>query len=226
MVQIENVKIPILLPKRGKGHQEILASFAVSTNTSMNPLEFVPFITSCASKTCMLSDMVDLSRSLMKELHLNDITVRTTFSYILDRVSPNLSPTFFSLPCFYERKVPISGSNTSSLGIVVPIQVNLGKPLSASLTLQIERPKKVFFEDIVDHVYKSLRATLQPPVSGNDIKTFTDFLEPCYVPNEVLNILRDTCKQRKFGQGGVATVRVSDLYQIYKLTYSKSWKGK
>jgi hypothetical protein len=215
-----------LLPKRGKGHQEILASFAVSTNTSINPLEFVPLITSCANKTCMLSDIVDLSRSLMKELHLNDIILRTTFSYILDRVSPELSPTFFSLPCFYERKVPVTGSNTSSLGIVVPIQVNLGKSLSASLALQIERPKKVFFEDIVDHVYKSLKATLQPLISDKDVKTFTDSLEPSYTPDEVLSILRDTCKQRKFGQGGTATIRVFDLYQIYKLTYSKSWKGK
>ena len=226
MVQIENIKIPVLLPKRGKGHQEILASFAVSTNTPINPLEFVPLITSCASKTCMLSDIVDLSRSFMKELHLNDIVLRTTFSYILDRVSPALSPTFFSLPCFYERTIPALGSNTASLGIVVPIHVNLGKPLSASLALQIERPKKIFFEDIVDHVYKSLKATLQPLISDKDVKTFIDFLEPCYAPNEVLNILRDTCKQKKFGQGGVATIRVSDLYQIYKLTYSKSWKGK
>jgi hypothetical protein len=226
MVQIDNIQIPVLLPKRGKGHQEILASFSLSTTCPINPLEFVPFITSCASKTCILSDIVDLSRSLMKELHLNDIMIRTTFSYVLDRVSPDLSPTFFSLPCFYERKIPATESNTASLGITVPIQVNIGKPVAAFLTVQIDKPRNIFVEDIVDRIYKVLGSSLQPVISNKDTDILLAAHEPCYPPSEVLNIIRDTCKERKFGAGGTATIRVSDLYQMHKLTYTKSWKGK
>ena len=226
MIQIEHIQIPVLLPKRGKGHQEILASFCISTSRSINPLDLVPFITSCSYKTCMVSDIVDLSRVIVKELHLEDINIQATFSYILDRVSPGLSPTFFSLPCFYERQVGGQGANTSWLGVTVPIQTNLGKPLASSLTLQIEHPQKIFFEDMVDRIYKILGTTLQPIISDKDVKMFLSSQEPCYTPEEVLALLKKECRERKYGKGGKAIIEVFDLYHIHKLTFSKSWKGK
>jgi hypothetical protein len=220
MTQIEQVQIPILLPKRGKGHQEVMASFSVLTSKPIDPLTFIPIINTYANKTCIIVDTVDMSKRFLKTLSLDDVFISISFAYMLDRVSSQLSPTFFSLPCFYERSVGFSDKNSIAIGVKLPMQAFLGKPISSSLTVKIEHPSNVFFEDIVDRVYKTLGAVLCPAVETKSLDQ-----NPCYTPEETLKKLRGVFKEKKLGKGGSLQVETMDLYHMYKLTYTTSWKN-
>jgi hypothetical protein len=217
MTQIEQVNIPILLPKRGKGHQEVMASFSVSTSRSIDPLTFISVINAYANKTCVASDMVSMSKNFAKTLDLDDVEVKVIFSYILDRVSSRLSSTFFSLPCFYERSIGSTASNLS-MGVTLPIQTLVGKPISSTLTLRIDYPSNIFFEDMVDRVYKVLGAVLCP-VTDKD----SPLQGPCYFPEDALKMISDACKEKKLGRGGWAKIEATDIYHMYKLVYTKKW---
>jgi len=222
---ISTVRVPILIPKRGKGHNEVLGAFQVQSTSMISPIEFVPPLTSKAGKAFLVDHILELSREVVNSLKVKNAVVSLEFHLMLDRVSPAYSTVYFPLTCLYTGSAGKGVKEEFSITVSLPVRVRDIHPVSGTLVFSIINPSHLFVEDLVDHIQKSAGVVLYPLSAAHEIDQLQQTLDQGLTPYEYLTLLEDASTGKKLGDGGTAQIQIKDIYRMYDFTYTASWRN-
>jgi hypothetical protein len=221
--QISDIRLPLLIPRRGKGAFETLAKCGVSTPCKIDPLTFIPSFIPYAKQTFTQESMLTLVQEIQNTKKLSHVEVTVAFSYALERSSPTFQEVYFELPCVYSL-LGKGSTHTLRMAISIPIRVYDIYPVLGTLQFEIQSPTKhIFFEDMIDHVQKFAGVVLYPLAESSDRPPLKNMLDVGKSPTEFLAILQDSSKHKHLGEGGFAHVFAKDVYSMYGLNYRVEW---
>lgn len=220
---VENVQIPILIPLRGKGHFETLCSCSFSSSSEfVNPADYVRFFVPYGKRTCTVDTPLQIAEEISRAFKLSTFTLEMRFSLLLDRTSPSYQETYFNLPCKYTVTCAYEDI-AHYMGISLPVRVLDVHPIPGILSFAVKNPKSLFFEDLVEHVQRSVGTVIYPIGNEQDRAKLKDIIDLGKSAYEYLTALEETCVKKKLGKGGIASVRTSDVYRMYDFRYHISW---
>ena len=221
MTTLSDVKVSVYLPKRGKGHQEVLMQLEASTSTDIDAFEFIPDIMLCSYNSFTLDTLCAMGKEWKKKFKLNDISIAAAFLYTLNRVSPGFSPVFFQLPCRYTYVSNERGSSWRT-SLTLPLSITSNKQvLAADLTVSFVKPKRVYIEDMVDKAYHSLGVKFYPVTSKEERDATVTIISES--PLACLAKLKTSLNDARYCRGGTALISAYEAYEMYKSTYSTTW---
>jgi hypothetical protein len=220
--QIKDFKLPLLIPKRNKGHNEVLSHITVKINGSHDPEDLIQAILSISSKVVSPTLFYDLMQQIFDDFQISNISFNTSFHYHLDRTSPKYHPSTFELLCSYRAEVK-NNIIRFYMGIDLPVRIKGVFPLQGNLAFYIEEPHNVFFEDLLDHVQKYAGMKLYPIITSKEQTDLRSIIDTGKAPKEYLDILMNTSSIKELGKGGYVKISAPDIYSIYKVSYSVIW---
>lgn len=223
---IDGITIPVLIPKRNKGHIETACTFKISSNVYIDQLLFIPFIMSLNGLTLQPETLSNIAKKISKELKLDHVEIHADFSYPLDRVSVTYTAVLFNFRCGYTLTYDVTKDvSVYSMSLSQPIRLKDFYSASGNLYFSIEAPdNKVFFEDLIDHIQKQGKFVFYPPVSIDDIIELKKNPDSgVFHPYDVLVNVQDACRLKDISKKGHIGITFSDVYTIYNMNYELSW---
>ena len=222
---IGNVSIPILISKRNKGHIETSCTFHIQTNVYIDQLRFIPYIMSLNGLSLTRDSLEELSKTIAEDLKVDIINIEATFRYPLDKVSIEYKTILYYFKCGYTCSYDIKKGTTFSITLEQPVRIKDFYSPSGKLYFSIENPdKKIYFEDLVDHIQKQGRFIFYPPVSVEEsVKLKDDPNGVVFHPYDILVNVQDACKLKEIGNGGKIGINFKDVYNIYDMNYELTW---
>lgn len=222
--QISDITIPFIVPKRNKGHHEVLGRCTVSTSTLLDISDIVQDFVPLIKNTCFPKTPVELASSIMDKRKMEDINLNIQFSYHLDRASASYKDSFFEMGCFYNVK----GNNqyiTNEMGILIPIRVKDIFVVIGKLSLSVVEPPDIYFEDILDHVQKFTDTKIYPTVSVEDKKQLPYLVDMGLSIVEYVKKLSDSDTIKKIGKTIKLSLEYPDLLDLHNFKYTTTWSA-
>jgi hypothetical protein len=223
---VNDVRVPVLIPKRGKGHNEVMAHFRVHSTSKVAPIEFIRLLNACAGKTFVVSDTQTLAKNMVNELNLKNAVVTLDFSLMLDRVSPSYATVYFPLACSYVGSYARGGkSEEPSISVTIPVHIRDIYPTAGELVFTVFNPGHLLSEDLVDHVQKSTGVVLYPLSAKEEQVSLQQMLGAGLSAYEYLTRVQESSRDKKLGSGGKAEISIRDIYRMYGFNYAASWRN-
>jgi hypothetical protein len=220
---IRPVKIPLFIPCRNKGHQEIVCNFNISTASIINAEDFIQYLVPYVRTTCTRDFPIVIANMLKNTMSLSDVTVEISFLYHLDRASAKYESSTFELSCIYKTSLEF-GHEVFSMGISVPVRMYDVFPIQGTMDFFVYHPSdSLHFEDLFDHVHQFTGIRTYPIVSHSDKEFLKPVLDKGKTAEEYFNILEKSCKEKKLGIAASAKIFTTDVYNIHDLEYEKTW---
>lgn len=221
--KISDIRIPLIIPKRNKGHHEVFCNCSISTSTLLDVTDLVKHFTPLIKSTCFPRTPLELAQSILNEHNLDDIDLLMSFSYHLDRASAGYKDSFYEMFCFYNVKGSTDMQN--EMGISIPIRVKDIFIIVGKLTMSIMSPKDVYFEDILDHVQKFTDTKIYPSVSSDDKKQLPYLIDVGMNITDYINKLSDSDTIRKIGSTIRLKIEYPELLGSHNISYITTWSS-
>jgi len=223
--KLSNLKILFFIPRRCKGHTEILSSVDVLSYTSMNAEDFVEFFISYQKKVLTKDTILELCTSIVDRLKVTEFVMNVNFLLPVDRLSSTLEESIsFNLDCKYSF-VYSKGISTLSMKIDCPVRINHISTLKGNLTFQISNPSpNIYFEDLLDIVLKYGNVVIYPIIRTSDKKTLMKEIDQGKPIDDYLNFIRVAAIHKNLSDsGGLVSVSFVDLYNSYDIEKGVTW---
>jgi hypothetical protein len=221
--KIQSIKIPLIIPRRNKGHQEIVCSFDISTSSILNVEDFIQYLIPYMKTTCVKDFPMTIAKTLKNFLSLSDLAMEIKFLYHLDRASAKFENSTYELACIYKILLE-STHEVFSMGISIPIRIFDVFPIPSTMDFFVYHPADfVHFEDLFDHVHQFTGIRTYPIISYSDKEFLKPVLDKGKTPKEYFNILERSCKEKKLGLAAFVKICTTDVYNIYNIEYEKTW---
>lgn len=218
LIKLDNIRIPFLIRKRNKGHNEIESTLSLSALSQADPFEFLLLFFRYSRSLLTYDSFKIIVETFQRDFQLSNFSLDINFNYLIDRVSVNYSTAPFPLKCSFVSR-EFKGEQKTGMSLTVPIKVSSFYNNSGNLSLTIFDPSTLFFEDILDYVVKSSKVKLFPVLSSQDFPLLETTLVKDKLPQEYLDSVRG-CVLGKFGE---CRVEVSDFYNMYKMEVQERW---
>jgi len=216
----ENITVPMLLPRRGKGHSEITATFKVLTTTDVQPLDLLQPLSSFYRTTLLKDTLSELAHKIVRQNRLDSVVVDASFGYVLDRVSASFIPTVYSYPCNYRLSSDAKAAEHFDMTIKLPFLIfDEQKQLMANeLEVTLINPaNKVFLEDIIDRVQQLCKVKFYPASSTQDEKENIRRVRSEKALPEVLYKFTSSVTDSKWAKSVTVVVSYRDIYNNFIL---------
>ena len=223
--EIRDFKLPFFVPKRNKGHNEVLVRFLIKSWNFQDSEDFIQVILPFSKTVLSAESLKEIAREIKEGLDLENFFIQASFLFHLDRTSPRYFPSSHQLPCNYELFVE-NEILKIFMGIKLPVRVKGVFPLQGELSFSIEESKSVYFEDLLDHIQKHAGVKLYPKASSKEEEELKFLMDEGKTPQEYINILMNYTSLKELGEGGVAHISFMDVYSNYILSQEGSWENK
>lgn len=221
---ILDVSVPFFVPKRGRGHVDVLGKVNVSAAGVKDPLEFAKYISKFGKSTCNSETVIDMGKSLVKGLGLSELVMEIKFLYSTDRLSQSLEETFYGVNCGYSV---IYRKEHFRVGIYVEVPIRLKEAEHFQfglLHLELFDPIDVmFFEDIVDYAVRFADVKLYPFLTVSDREKAGNLESSTKTVQEHLLNIRDSVVRKHICKSGFIAIKSKDMYGMYKFEQTLSW---
>lgn len=219
--KIENICVPIVVPKRSRGHIEVLGCCSVTVSGTKLLIEAVEYIQKISQEPCTQKFLIRTSDGLRLKLKATELVFDLSFLFSMERVSHSGESIFYHVPCVYS----VSSKEKSTIitqGIEYPVFVSSAIPLRATLSFSLKNPTRVSFEDMMDHIQKEVGVVVAPICNEKDKSGMSNAFKTV-TPGSILDCVAEGSKRKDLGIEGVATIRYTDEYDMYKFSYSTTW---
>ncbi len=224
--ELQDFRLPILIPRRNKGHNEVLATISVKSSDLDNSEDLIKPLLSISKKVITVEILQELIGEICENFNIQTLTLKISFPYHLDRTSPTYSMSTFELDCGYEIRV-VNRVLKIFMGVNIPIRITNVFPLNGRLTYFVEEPKKLFFEDLLDYVQKHTGIKLYPKVSFKENVELRELIDEGKPVKDYLDIISRISALKELGDGGYVKISSPDVYSAYLteniLTWSNSY---
>jgi len=224
--KLSNLKVLFLIPRRGKGHSEIIGNISLISNKQLDPLDFIKFFISYQRKVLTKDTIIEIGSIIVKELLLSDLYLTISFTLPIDRLSPNLEEALcFHLDCnyFYEHNT-LSKINNSGMKVICPVRVDFISTLEGNLDLEIIHPKSdLYFEDVLDILQSYGKIVIYPVNKATDKKVLSKEIDSGKTLEDYLESIKIAVQHKKVAEKGKINVSVTDLYNNYRIEKGVNW---
>jgi hypothetical protein len=225
-----DVPLPFNIPRWGKGGNstnmkvsEVLGVTKITARALVDPSEFVGYCSQHARQICSIDTAAHLAQAIAKGMRLSWVNVMIRFPLSMERVSSTFRTVYIELPCGYTATYD-SGKSVCSMQISVPVQVKDAHVTTGQLTLTVVEPeRKLFFEDLLDHVQKTCQAVIYPVAGADDREKLSGQFGAGMAPKDILEIMKKESMKHGFGKRGSAFLETKDVYSIYAFDYQIKW---
>jgi hypothetical protein len=221
---LSHLSIPIMIPRRNKGHCDLLAEFSFFTkDLDKDPENFPSLLHNYHRTSFSHYDLSKMSKEIAVNLGLNHLKIIVDFSYPIDRASSSFKPSIYNLSCKYES-IRIKEDFYLIISTFLPIVIADVHPITGRLSYGIRNPKQgVFIEDLVDHIQRYTNSRLYPLLDTSEKEQLKKLIDSGKSPKDYLKILKDSSVYKDFGEGGYSVISVPDVYNTYMANYSIEW---
>jgi len=221
---ISHIRIPMIVPKRNKGHHEVACDFNLKTSTLTDVTNFVQYFTPLIKNICTIKTVTELASTVLSYSKLDDIDLNMHFLYHLDRASSTYKDSFYEMTCFFN----VTGNHdklVGEMGINIPVRVKDIFVVVGQLTLSIVEPPDIYFEDVLDHLQKFTDTRIYPSVDTDDNKQLPFMVDVGMRPVDYINTLACTETIKKIGKTVKVDLKYPDIYNSYEILYKTTWSS-
>jgi len=220
--ELRNFRLPLLIPRRNKGHNEVLAVISIKSLGLDNSEDLIRPLLSISKKVITLEVLQNLIAEICENFNIQTLTLKISFPFHLDRTSPTYATSSFELDCEYELKV-VNRILKIFMGVNIPIRVTNVFPLSGKLTFFVEEPKKLFFEDLLDYVQKHAGIKLYPKIAYKENVELKELIDEGRPAKDYLSIISNISGLKELGNGGYVKIVSPDIYSSYLTEHILTW---
>lgn len=223
MGQLQEFKIPLIIPRKHKGAIEVVSSWSISCTELLDPLELGQFIVNCAKKTCDRGLLSYVTQLVVRQFKAQNVFVEVSFSYYLDRATPQFEHAIYMADCYCSLQYSQTYYNYS-MGVVLPVIIKDITVRQGSLLFEVDEPSSIFFEDIIEHVQKYGGIRIYPVYSALDRESLVGVIDSGKAVLDYLHILKNSAQDKALGDRGRIVLKVRDVYNMYNLEYIDHWR--
>jgi hypothetical protein len=191
--RFENLSLPVILARKGKGHRNVIGQFSVGTSGYIAPEELMLHLLPVANGVLTPSMLAEITEKMAQTLSVSAVEVGAEFELPLERMSEvnfrdSISMYTAGYQCTYSRR-----RMKNYIWVTLPVVVNEILPLKSETTVVLgykEHPP--YFEDVLFGIEK-----LVVPMN------------PAYTPEEKLAL------RLKLLESKTVYVIISDLLDFF-----------
>lgn len=153
--RFENLFLPVIIARKGKGDRKVLANFSIGTSSFVEPERFIKYFLPLGNTVLTSKLLEEIARSINKDFSINSVEVGVSFDLPFDRLSQTNFTDTISIykagyQCdFYRKKIK------NYIWVELPVVVNEIIPVKANLTLVLGYAGiPLYFEDIIFSIEK------------------------------------------------------------------------
>jgi hypothetical protein len=228
--KLSNLKIPFIIPRRGKGHTEVISYVDVTSDLYMNAENFIEFFIPYQKKVINKKNMSELCNNIISKINVNNnFSMSIRFKLPIDRLSCTLDESIcFYLDCTYsfdyfvEDKMGVV--EDISMIIDCPIRIKHISTLKGNLTVHIVNPKAyTYFEDILDIVQRHGNIVIYPVNKISDKDNLIKEIDEGKTIDDYLNFIKTAAIHKKISEKGRLIANFEDIYGSYILEKGVDW---
>ena len=221
--KLSDLKMPFIIPKRGKGSAEVLALCNILGYGRYNSIDYMSYLSAYSKNICDKNLPGRIAQGLVHDYKLKKIDLDITFDYYLDRATPSFNPSFYELRCFYTASYNLKDT-AISMGVKVPIRIQqAGFTGVGELTIEVTQPEYSFFEDILDDIQKNLDIKIYPLNCSADENIAQKVIDTGKTLKEYIVDINKVKVFRQMGTGGIIKIKARDVYNMYNLESEIIW---
>ena len=222
----ENLKILFYIPRRGKGHTEVLSNVNISvTGEGKEPEDmFYPFI-EYQRKSLDKEIVKEIGEKLVDLVDPYDMNMNISFSIPVNKLSPDLNNSLhYSLDCNYSVTYNGNTELYTSMSVSCPVRVRYVSVLQGRVYLKVNNPVKyLYFEDLLDAIQKHGGVNIYSILDFKDIEKLDREIDRGKDLSEYLDKLKKYVIKSKIGEGGEIKVEVNNVYNNYLIKKGVEW---
>jgi len=219
--KIFDINLPLIIPKRNKGHHEVMSVCSLDTKGFMNMENVVSHIVPLVKNTCFVHTPKDTIKAIMKKENMPNLNFTMNFLYHVDRASSTYKDSFYEMSCFY--RVRGTKSKTSlEMGVVLPIRIKQAFTILGEMSFSVIDPSEIYFEDILDYTQKYGEIKMYPPVTAEDNKK-PNMVDEGKSVGDYMDALSSEKTIKKLGSAVRINITHPDVYNFYKTQYEHVW---
>jgi len=192
--RLENLSLPVVLARKGKGDRRVLANFSIGTSSFVESELFIKYFLPLSNTVLTPKSLEEISQNVNKDFNVSSVEVGVSFDLPLERMSQTdfvetVSTYKAGYQCdLYRKKV----KNYS--WVELPVVANEIVPTKANLTLVLGYTGvPPYFEDVIFSIEKQIVP-----------------LDAALTPDE-----KQVLRQKLLNSKNVYTI-LSDLLDIYE----------
>lgn len=221
--KIYDINLPLIIPKRNKGHHEVMCSCTLGTKGFMNMENIVVHLVPLVKNTCFVHTPKDILKEILQIEGMDDLTFRMDFLYHVDRASSTFKDSFYEMRCFYKVKGAKNINPTLEMGVILPIRVKQPYAILGEMTFSVIEPDEIYFEDILDYIQKYGEVKMYPPVTLEDNTKAASMIDAGKSVGDYMNALSQAKTIKKLGNAIRINITHPDVYNFYKTQYENVW---
>jgi len=224
--RLNNIRLPFLVPKRGKGHVEVLGEVFISCSSRVDPRELLPTIMKMGGETLNAAALVAFLTQVAPKLDIlpgsaEGCSLAVSFPLPMLRLSPSLSHTVhIVLPC--SLSTDIRGGRTTT-SVEVPVRILNSIAVRGTARCSVTSWQEVFVEDIFDYVLAVGKTVLYPATTVQEEMLLSNVLPPGEPPVELASQIAMKLQIKYPSTTGKVVVGFSDFYGVYDIEYEHTW---
>jgi len=155
--RLENLILPVVVARKGKGDRKVLASFSVGTSSFVEPELFIKYFLPLSNSILTPKILEDIAQRISTDLNVNSVEVGVSFELPLERMSQTdfvdtVSTYKVGYQCdLYRKKMK------NYIWVELPVVANEIIPTKADLTLVLGYTGiSPYFEDILFSIEKQI----------------------------------------------------------------------
>lgn len=221
---LSNLNISFFIPRRGKGHTEVLSNVSLNIEGGeKEPEDFLTPFVDYQKKVLDKEVLKDIGERF-SEYSPSSFSMNISFSLPITKVSPSLDNSLhYYLDCSYSVYYIDEKINTM-MTVECPIRVKYISVLQGNLSISVSNPVKyLYFEDVLDAVQKYGGTSIYPILDFKGIEELGKEIDRGKDMIEYINKLKKYIVKYKLGDGGKVVVGLNDVYNNYYIEKGVKW---
>lgn len=222
--KLSNLNTVFFIPRRGKGHSEVLARVEILSYSNAQVENFLDHFTAFQKTTLTKEDVLTIGLYCVEKLKLTDLIMHISFSLPISRLSPSLEEAIcLQLQCKYSF-IFTNGNYELSMKIECPVRVDYVSTLKGNLSLQITQPATgVYFEDLLDLVLKYGDVIIYPIRKEEDRALLMKAIDKGKTVEDYLDFIKVAAIHKAISRKGLVSLSFEDLYNNHTVEKGKVW---
>ena len=223
--QLSDLKLYFIIPRKGKGHNEVISNVTILTTTeNIQPEDFLGFFVEYQKKVLSPNVLEELGNKIIENLKLKDLEIHFTFNLPVDRLSIALDEAVcFNLACGYSF---VRTSIKQTLGMVIscPIRIDYMSTIEGILQLSLYNPApNIYFEDLFDIVQKYGNVVIYPLNRLADKEALQKEIGGGKTVKDYIDFIKVACIRKDISESGKVKVSFGDTYRVYNIDKTVGW---
>lgn len=225
--KLSKLKTLFFIPRRGKGHNEVISSITLVSNNSIEPENFIEFFIKYQKKVLTKDIILEIGSNIITQLALPNLYFNINFSLPVDKLSVLYEESLcFHLNCNYSFNYDVLKFQESNISMKIdcPVRVNYISILEGNLNLEVTQPSpNLYFEDLLDIIQKYGSVIIYPITKASDKQLLLKEIDTGKTIDDYLNFIKVAVIHKGVSEKGKVSVEVSDLYNNYSIEKGVSW---